>query len=44
MKINWDKIALDVRPFLDNVEKQTLSLWGQDFFLDRLNKLKGYLQ
>lgn len=37
--IDWNKTASDVKPFLNKTEKQTLSLWHQEFFLDRLNKL-----
>src|SRR3990167_4344309 len=38
--IAWDKAANDVSPFLSGQDKKTLSLWGIDFFIDKLNKLE----
>ncbi len=39
--IDWKKAASDVAPFLNSQDKQTLNLWGVDFFLDKLNKLEN---
>lgn len=41
-EIDWKKTILDAKPFLSGTEKNTLSLWGKDFFLDRLNVLANY--
>ncbi|OGT64923.1 MAG: hypothetical protein A3J38_05030 [Gammaproteobacteria bacterium RIFCSPHIGHO2_12_FULL_45_9] len=41
--IDWVKAASDVAPFLNTQDKQTLAIWGVDFFLDKLNKLKNIL-
>lgn len=38
--IDWDKAASDVAPFLNRQDKKTLNLWGVDFFMDKLHKLK----
>lgn len=40
-EINWEKTALDAKPFLNPLEKTTLSLWTPEFFLDRLHRLAG---
>src|SRR3990167_5956563 len=41
--IDWRKAARDVAPFLNNQDKQTLNLWGIDFFMNKLHKLKNIL-
>lgn len=41
--IDWDKAASDVAPFLNAKDKKALSLWGVDFFMDKLNKIKAPL-
>lgn len=41
--IDWNKAASDVAPFLNIQDKQTLSLWGINFFMDKLNKLENFL-
>lgn len=33
---NWKKARADVQPFLNPQELDSLKLWGQEFFLDRL--------
>lgn len=40
---NWDEARNDVERFVRPAERPSLALWSQDFFLDRLNKLRGYL-
>ena len=39
-QIDWNKAAKDVAPFLNKQDKQTLHLWGMDFFIDKLSKLE----
>lgn len=41
--IDWDKAANDVAPFLNVQDKKTLNVWGVDFFMDKLNKLKNLI-
>ena len=41
--IDWTKAASDVAPFLNMQDKQTLNLWGVDFFIDKLSKLENIL-
>ena len=41
--IDWDKAAMDVAPFLNAQDKQTLNLWGIDFFMDKLNRLANII-
>jgi predicted nucleotidyltransferase component of viral defense system len=41
--IDWNKAASDVSSFLNIQDKQALNLWGIDFFIDKLNKLKNVL-
>jgi len=41
--IDWTKAASDVAPFLNVQDKQTLNLWGVDFFIDKLSKLENIL-
>ncbi len=38
--IDWDRAANDVAPFLNVQDKKILNLWGVDFFMDKLGKLK----
>jgi hypothetical protein len=38
--IDWNKAANDVAPFLNVKDKNMLNLWGVDFFMDKLDKLK----
>lgn len=42
--IDWSKAAIDVAPFLNMQDKQTLNIWGVDFFFDKLNKLANFLK
>jgi hypothetical protein len=42
--IDWNKAANDVAPFLNVQDKKSLSLWGSDFFMDKLNKLENIIQ
>ncbi len=42
--IDWSKAAKDVEPFLSTKDRQTLHLWGIDFFMDKLNKLGNILK
>lgn len=37
--INWLQAKSDVEMFLNQKEREQLSLWGKEFFLDRLEKL-----
>lgn len=41
--IPWEEAKKDVARFLKPKQQQTLSLWGLDFFLERLKKLGEYL-
>ncbi len=41
--IDWNKATSDVAPFLNAQDKQTLRLWGVEFFIDKLNKLENIL-
>ncbi len=41
--INWEEAKQDTARFLRRPALPSLDLWGPDFFLDRLEKLKGYL-
>ncbi len=41
--IDWNKAANDVAPFLNTQDKKTLNLWGVDFFMDKIDKLKNIL-
>jgi len=41
--IDWNKAASDVLPFLNIQDRQTLHLWGVDFFIDKLNKLESII-
>jgi predicted nucleotidyltransferase component of viral defense system len=38
-EVDWQKTSADVRPFLSKLEKQTLSLWSEKFFLHHLERL-----
>jgi predicted nucleotidyltransferase component of viral defense system len=42
--IDWKKAANDVAPFLNAQDKQTLSLWGADFFMAKLNRLQDIIK
>lgn len=42
--INWNKAVSDVAPFLNTQDKQSLNLWGVDFFIDKLNKLENIIK
>lgn len=37
--INWPLAAQDVAPFLPPAEQTSLTLWGERFFLDKVNRL-----
>lgn len=37
--IDWEKAKADVAPFLRPLEKQSIALWGEDFFIDKALKL-----
>ncbi len=39
--INWESAVTDVASFLKPVERKSLKLWGEKFFLDKLSKLVG---
>ncbi len=39
-EISWGTVKADVERFLDDEAQNTLKLWGDDFFLDRLGKLE----
>lgn len=41
--INWSTAKQDVAPFIKARELSTLDLWGEAFFLSRVDKLAGYL-
>ena len=38
-QIDWQLAAKDVAPFLANIERASLSLWSEKFFLDKVSKL-----
>ena len=38
-QIDWQFAAKDVAPFLANIERASLSLWSEKFFLDKVSKL-----
>lgn len=40
----WDEAKKDVERFLKPKDLITLDLWSQDFFLDRLSKVEGYIK
>lgn len=42
--LDWGKAASDVEPFLNIKDRQSLKLWGIDFFIGKLNKLKSYFE
>lgn len=41
--INWTEAKNEVRRFLKPRESQTIELWNEHFFMDRLQKLRTYL-
>lgn len=43
-RIDWKKAVSDVEQFLNTQDKQSLSLWGVDFFIDKLNKLENFIK
>jgi len=43
-RIDWSKAVNDVEQFLNTQDKQSLNLWGVDFFLDKLHKLKNFIE
>ena len=38
-QIDWQLATKDVAPFLANIERASLSLWSEKFFLDKVSKL-----
>lgn len=38
-QIDWPKIVKDVSPFLKPSDRESLKFWGQDLFLDTLNRI-----
>jgi hypothetical protein len=42
--IDWKKAASDAEQFLNTPDKQTLQLWGLDFFMNKLNNLQNIIQ
>lgn len=43
-KIDWNKAKLDVERFLNMEDRKQLSIWGKDFFIDRVEKLEQTIQ
>lgn len=41
--IDWSQAAKDVEQFLTTQDKQSLRLWGIDFFIDKLKKLENII-
>lgn len=41
--MDWQKTVNDVYPFLNESDRRTLKLWGVEFFINRLEKLKNTL-
>ena len=41
--IDWADAKTDIMRFAKGSERQSLDLWSQDFFLDRLEKMESYL-
>ena len=41
--VNWQKCQEDVHRFLKPADAVPVKLWGKDFFLSKLEKLKSYL-
>jgi predicted nucleotidyltransferase component of viral defense system len=41
--IDWKKAAAEVSPFLNERDRKALTLWSNPFFMDRIEKLKSYL-
>lgn len=42
--IDWVKATSDVEQFLNTQDKQSLNLWGVEFFIDKLNKLENIIK
>ncbi len=43
MATDWPAAGADVSRFLSLRDRQQLSLWGQELFIDRVNKMESYL-
>lgn len=43
MNTDWATATADVNRFISLRDRQQLSLWGQELFLDRINKMENYL-
>lgn len=41
--VDWKEARNDVIQFIKPQELESLNLWSQEFFLDRLDKIRGYL-
>lgn len=39
--IDWNKASDDVRPFLGNLESKSLSLWSEEFFVEKAKSLNN---
>jgi hypothetical protein len=39
--IDWQEAASDVERFMKPAEREGLRLWGERFFLNKLERLKG---
>jgi len=39
--LDWDKVRADVQPFIRSRELPSLEVWGEEFFLDRLENYKN---
>ena len=42
--INWGDAVSDVEPFMKAIEKQSLKLWSERFYISKLNKLDELIQ
>jgi hypothetical protein len=42
--INWNEAVLDVTPFVAPIERPSLKLWSQGFFLEKLATLEQTLE
>lgn len=43
-KIDWNQAKKDVERFLNEQDRQQLTLWSKELFLDRLKKLESYIE
>lgn len=41
--LNWQDVKKDVARFLKPRDQMTLTVWHEDFFIEQLKKLSGYL-